>query len=337
MNMRRILLVAVVNLLLVCNVAAQSRTNSGITKNDDAKKTSVKKKPSSRKSAQGERKKEALRRFWLSMSMSSVFDTNVTHDERGISSFGLVPSFGAHFVDNPEKPSFEADYEVGLHRYTNTNEFDRVSHYFTASYRRQLAQRWYAKTVGEVSLKGSSEDRDVNNQYILEQQLQYRLSPSNRLTAFAAYRLKRYPITDQGSNAIDSYVGGKYERKLKGQRAWVLGYRYDKNRSQDPRNRYIRWSYNTEFSTPVSHGNRDLLTLGVRYSPRLYARQIKVNGERVARRDRRWVFDALYERQLSRDVRMGWSYSYETRNSNDPDKKFASNLFGVTFNFNWWK
>jgi hypothetical protein len=334
--MRRVLLVATINLLLVCAVAAQGQTNSGVTRNDDAPKTAVKKRSAPRKRSR-EEKKSASRRFWLSMSMSSEFDTNITHDERGLGSFGVVPSFGAHFVDNPEKPSFEADYEVALHRYTKTNEFDRVSHYFTASYRRQLARRWYAKTVGEVSLKGSSEDRDVNNQYVLEQQLQYRPNTANRLTAFAAYRLKRYPIAEQGSNAIDSYAGGKYERRLKAGRAWTLGYRYDKNRAQDPRNRYVRWSYNTEFSTPLSAANRDLLTLGLRYSPRPYARLIKVNGERVPRRDRRWVFDALYERQLSRDVRMGWSYSYETRNSNDPDKKFASNLFGVTFNFNWWK
>jgi hypothetical protein len=334
--MKRVLLALIVNLLLASYVAAQSQTNSGVDKTDDTTKTSVKKKSTSRKSRQGEKQREP-RRFWLSMSMSSAFDTNITHDEQSLDSFGLVPSFGAHFVDNTEKPSFEADYEVALHRYTRTNEFNRVSHYFTASYRRQLARRWYAKTTGEVSLKGSSEDRDVNNQYVLEQQLQYRFNPSNRLTAFAAYRLKRYPFQDQGKNAIDPYVGGKFEQRLKGERRWEIGYRYDKNRSQDVKDRYVRWSYNAEFATPLSKKRLDLLTVGLRYSPRLYARQIKVDGERVPRHDRRWAFDVLYERPLNRDVRMGWSYSYEKRGSNDPDKKFSSNLFGMTFTFDWWK
>jgi hypothetical protein len=30
------------------------------------------------------------------------------------------------------------------------------------------------------------------------------------------------------------------------------------------------------------------------------------------------------------------SYGFEKRDSNDPDKKFNSHLFGVAFNFKWW-
>jgi len=124
--------------------------------------------------AQTKEAETARRRWWISMSLASVFDTNITHDEQQISSFGLVPSLGFHFRDNPETPSFEADYEVGLHRYTNTDEFNRVSHNLTTVYRRQLVKRFYSKTTTEISLKGSSEDRDINNNYIFEQQFQYR-------------------------------------------------------------------------------------------------------------------------------------------------------------------
>ena len=60
--------------------------------------------------------------------------------------------------------------------------------HFTAAYRSRLSERFSSRTTAEVSLKGSSEDRDVNNQYSLEQQFQYRLRPSVRLSAFAAYR-----------------------------------------------------------------------------------------------------------------------------------------------------
>src|ERR1051325_10557962 len=115
------------------------------------------------------------RRWWVSMSLASVFDTNITHDEQQVSAFGLVPSFGFHFRDNPERPSLEVDYEVAVHRYNNTDEFDRVSHNLTAEYRKQLVKRLYAKTTTEISLKGSSEDREINNNYIVEEQLQYRL------------------------------------------------------------------------------------------------------------------------------------------------------------------
>src|SRR6185369_6878094 len=167
------------------------------------------------------------RRWWMSMSLASVFDTNITHDERQVSAFGLVPSFGLHFRDNAEKPSFEADYEVALHRYNNTDEFDRVSHNLTVEYRKQLVKRLYAKTTTEISLKGSSEDREINNNYIIEEQLQYRFPSNTRVAALAAYRLKRYPIVDQDSNSIDSYVGAKIEQRFRGERRVELGYRYD--------------------------------------------------------------------------------------------------------------
>src|SRR5215510_31750 len=157
------------------------------------------------------------------MSLASVFDTNITHDERQVGSFGLVPSFGFHFRDNAERPSFEADYEVALHRYNHTVEFDRVSHSLTAVYRKQLAKRFYSKTTTEISLKGSSEDREINNNYILEEQLQYRFTTNTRLAGLAAYRLKRYPFIDQDSNSIDSYAGAKIEQRFSGDRRLELG------------------------------------------------------------------------------------------------------------------
>lgn len=337
LTIRNVLITLAVCLFFACALPAQGQG----TESDNGPKTeaaaSKKKKKAARTSASQEQEGEKRRRrFWLSASLSTVFDSNVEHDERRLRSFGLVPSLGFHFQDNPEKPSFEAEYEVGFHRYTRTDSFDRVSHYFTGAYRRRLPGRFSARTTGEVSLKGSSEDRDVNNQYSLEQQLQYRLRPSVRLSAFAAYRLKRYPLVDAGKNAIDPYVGGRFQQELKGGREWQLTYRYDKNRSQDAKDRYVRWTYEAQFSTPLFRKRRDLLTLEARYSPRLYARQIKVDGARVPRKDRRWVFEADYERPLARDVRLGLNYRYETRGSNDPDKRFDGHVLGITFGFDWW-
>lgn len=171
--MKRTSTAIIVNLLLAFCVAAQNQepVPGNLTSTPTRAQTQI------AKVREGD---AARRRFWLSLSLSSAFDTNISHDAESLNSFGLVPSFGAHFRDNPERPSFEVDYEVALHRYTHTNEFDRVSHNFTAVYRKQLAKHLYAKTTGEVSIKGSSEDREVNNNYILEQQLQYRLTPSTR-------------------------------------------------------------------------------------------------------------------------------------------------------------
>jgi hypothetical protein len=337
MNMRKYLFALTVSLLLACAAAAQERTDTSAPAGKGAapkkKSSSARSKPQPR----GETAGGAARRLWFTMSLSSVFDTNVEDDETGVNSFGLVPSLGVHFRNDAEKPSFEADYEVGFHRYTNTQKYDRVSHNLTASYRLQLSRRWQARTNGEISLKGSSEDRDVNNQYVLEQELHYRVNPSNRLRLFGAYRVKRYPLEDVGKNAVDPYFGARFDQKLKGGRGWEVIYRYDKNRSQDPKDFYVRRTYGAQFTTPLSRERRDLLTLDVRFAPRLYARQVKVDGERVPRRDRRWTADFLYERPLRQDVRMALNYRYETRGSNDPEKNFDSHLFGASFSFDWWR
>lgn len=279
----------------------------------------------------------ARRRFWISLSLASVFDTNITHDEQQMPAFGIVPGFGLHFRDNAERPSFEADYEIALHRYNNTDEFDRVSQSFTTVYRRQLAKRLYSKTTSEISLKGSSEDRDVNNNYVVDQQLQYRLPTNTRVAGFAAYRLKRYPLFDADSNAIDSYAGAKIEQRLGADRRLEFTYRYDHNRAWNPRNNYFRRTYSAEFQTPVSIKRRDSLSAEFRYSPRSYqTRLTRVNGVRVPRHDDRWDFDLIYQRLIKSNLTMGFEYEFEKRNSNDLEKRFSSHAFALTFTFAGW-
>ncbi|HYY55917.1 MAG TPA: hypothetical protein VE842_01230 [Pyrinomonadaceae bacterium] len=331
--MRKYVFAPVVILLLVCPLVSHGQTKISAS----SRKGAVARKKSSSRSKPRKEDASVSRRLWITFALSSAFDSNIDDDDKGLNSFGLVPSVGVHFQDNAEKPSFEADYEVALHRYTNTDKYNRVSQNFRVAHRLQLSRRWQLRTTGEISLKGSSEDRDVNNQYVLEPQLQYRINPNNRLRLFGAYRVKRYPLEDIGKNAVDPYVGARFDQKLKGGRGWELFYRYDKNRSQDPKDRYVRWTYGAQFNTPLFAEHHDQLTLDVRYAPRLYARQVKVDGARVPRRDQRWTFDVLYERPLQRDLQMGLNYRYETRNSNDPEKNFNSHLFGMTLAFKWWR
>ena len=312
--MRKALMVILASLIVTIAVAAQTPSSRVIKQEDQLR-----------------------RRWWMSMSLASVFDTNITHDEQQVSAFGLVPSFGFHFRDNPERPSLEVDYEVALHRYNNTDEFDRVSHNLTVEYRKQLVKRLYAKTTTEMSLKGSSEDREINNNYIVEQQLQYRFTNSTRVAGLAAYRLKRYPLVDQDSNSIDSYAGAKLEQRFKGDRRVELSYRYDHNRAWDPRNNYIRRTYTLEFQTPLSIRRRDSLLTEFRYSPRDYQnRTTRVNGVRVPRHDDRWVFEVSYERFIRPNLSMAIDYQFEKRDSNDADKRFTSNVFGLSFTFDKW-
>ena len=273
------------------------------------------------------------RRLWFSATLATSFDTNINHDLVGVSSYGLVPSLGVHFQNSVEKPSFEIEYEVAAHNYTNSEEWDRVSQNLVVSYRKHLFGGWSTRTESEITLKGSSEDRELNNQYLLGQQLEYRINPNSRLQLVAAYRIKRDPI-DSGSNAIDPYAGIKFIQKLPGDKRWALSYRYDKNRSWDSKNRYIRWAYETEFATPIID-RRTRLSFDLTYKPRLYGRTIRVEGERVPRHDDRWIFETRVERVLRSDLLMVFVYRFERRDSNDPEKDFKSNQAGVALTYRW--
>ena len=273
------------------------------------------------------------RRLWFSATLATSFDTNINHDPKGVSSFGLVPSLAVHFQNDVEKPSFEIDYEVAAHNYTNSTEWDRVSHNLVMSYRKQLFGGWSTRTESEITLKGSSEDRELNNQYVLRQQLEYRVNDNSRLQLVAAYRIKRDP-SDSGSNAVDPYAGVRFIQKLAGDKRLAFSYRYDKNRSWDPKNRYIRWAYEAEFATPVVD-RRTRLSFDLTYKPRLYGRTVSVDGERVPRRDGRWIFETQVERVLRSDLRLVFVYRFERRDSNDPDKDFQSNQAGFALTYRW--
>jgi len=273
------------------------------------------------------------RRLWFTATLATSFDTNINHDPQGVSSVGLVPSLGVHFQNSVEKPSFEIEYEIAAHNYTNSEEWDRVSHNLVMSYRKHLFKGWSTRTESEITLKGSSEDRELNNQYVLREQLEYRLNENSRLQLVAAYRVKRDPL-DSGSNAIDPYVGARFIQKLAGDKRVALSYRYDKNRSWDPKNRYVRWAYEAEFSTPIVD-RRSRLSFDLTYKPRLYGRTVKVEGERIPRRDERWIFETQFERVLRPDLRMVFVYRFEQRDSNDPDKDFQSNQAGVALTYRW--
>lgn len=323
--MKMIFLVPAIVTLVLCSCSTLAQTDAA---NREIQPGAAKEPHKSLTETEGWR-----RRLSFSATLATSFDTNINHDPQGVSSFGLVPSLAVHFQNSVENPSFEIDYEVAAHNYSNSKEWDRVSHNLVMSYRKHLFGRWSTRTETEITLKGSSEDRELNNQYVLRQQLEYRVNENSRLQLVGAYRIKRDPY-DSGSNAINPYAGVRFIQKLAGDKRLVLSYRYDENRSWDPKNRYIRWAYEAEFATPFVD-RRTRLSFDLTYKPRLYGRTVKVEGERVPRRDGRWIFEAQVERVLRSDLRMVFVYRYERRDSNDPDKDFRSNQAGFALTYRW--
>jgi hypothetical protein len=317
------------------------------THDTDAKKSTVTSKKTSAKTNKAKSQKPTpaetfgnpRRRWWFYAGISTIFDSNIDHDDQNTRSFGLVPNLGVHFQDSLEKPRFQFDYQTASHSYTNTDRWDRLSHKLRASYERRFGRKLIAETIGEITNKGSSEDRELNNQYVMGQEIEFRATRAHRFKLFGAYRIKRSP-EDPGRDAINPYIGGNFEKLFGSNRSLEVGYRYDKNRSRDPRNRYIRWTYGAEFKTPFLH--RDSLTFEVKYRPQLYARIIEIEDEHgddhdVTRRDRRRIFGASWERWINENLTMGFVYRLETRRSNDVEKNFNSHLAGATLTYRWWR
>lgn len=212
---------------LVTTAAAQANDKSRSDTNRSTVSTSAKKSQlNTRQVSSIDYSSWQRRRFWLYFSLSSVFDSNIDHDENNVHSFGLVPSLGIHFQSNVDRPAFEFDYETALHRYSNTSRWDRMSHKARASYERGFTDFLRSEITGEMSIKGSSEDRELSDQYALRQAFKIRASRTRRFNIFGAYRIKR-DADDPGRNAIDPYIGASFEQRFAGRRSFELSYRYD--------------------------------------------------------------------------------------------------------------
>lgn len=274
------------------------------------------------------------------LTLSGIFDSNINHDEDDINDYGAVAGAGVYFRNRSERPNFEFNYEIGRHEYKNTDRWDRTSHNIRVRSENRLREKWVSDTEGEISIKGSTEDRELADRYSISQFFQYRLTRENRFNFGGAYRIKRYS-DDPRRNAANPYLEGGYERRFTGNRKLEFSYRYEENRARDEsRYSYIRWTYGAEFETPLFKGGR--LQVEARYRPQKYARIIEIelpNGKdiEVTRRDRRWIFSADWRRIVWRDLELGLIYKYEQRNSNDEDRNFKAHAAGVIFTYRWWK
>lgn len=266
-------------------------------------------------------------------SAANVFDTNINHDEEDtIRSLGMVLATGAQFRDNPRDPSVDVTYTIGFHRYTRTDRWDRLSHHVRALVETDLSGPWSWETVGEISLKGSSEDRELSDQYVINPRLDYRFGERHRFRMYGLLRLKRYD-EEILRNATNQYAGGELLfRSRKGSR-FEVGGRLERNDAAGPRYDYHRYTYYTEFVVPVSARDRielELTTRRQQYLNRL------VEDQEVLRRDQRWIPSFTWVRALTPEADLEVGYKLEARTSNDPEKKFNAHLVTVSVLRRWW-
>lgn len=261
-----------------------------------------------------------------------LYDSNINHssddphDTRG-AVFGLQ----ALYRLPADRPELELSYEIARHFHT-AEEWDRVSHHFRADWEHRLSNDWAVETVGEVSLKGSTEDRDISDQYTLSPRLEYRVDRQNRIRGYAAYRIRKFE-GDPDRDARNHYFGAEYAYRSGGVRRLDVGLRYEVNRAEAERHRYTRWTYYAQFTTPLAR--RDRLLLEARYRPRRYEFRTVEDDDDLLRYDKNWILSGALIHTFQARLDLSLEYRFETRDSNDPEENFNQHSVGVGLGYHF--
>lgn len=270
----------------------------------------------------------------VTASASSVFDSNINRDEESLDSYGTVAGTLVQYQNRFGPHRLNLEYEAAAHQYTGTDRWDRVSQRLRAAFRRDLSDRWYVEGISEISLKGSSEDRNIGNHYILEPRLTYRIDDDTDLRLNGAARLRRFEEEPE-QNALNRYVGAEFTQEADGDREWEVEARYEINGAENERRRYRRWTWRTAFATPVS--SRDHLQLELRIRTRRFThRLVEIEDEDVLREDHRWTPFVQWTRQFPAGLGLVLQYEYETRASNDPEQAYRGHQVGLSLRRRLW-
>lgn len=270
-------------------------------------------------------------RLWsLSTAVSNVYESNIDRNPDNHQTAGAVIGLGAQYQNRANRPWLTAQYQLGGHMYAGAPRWDRVSHNARATYEGRLFKPLTFEAVGEVSIKGSTEDRELGNQYIVSPRLQYRLPRGFRVGLDTGYRLKHY--ADRTRNATNPYGGVRLGQRS-GRSRWDLGYRYEENHADLTRNSYIRSTYSGDVVLPFTAN--DTLGLELKYRSRQYDRLVRIGSSRVPLRDEKWTISPEWVHAVGPQLQLRASYEFETRSANDPGRNYGAHSAVLAVERRW--
>jgi hypothetical protein len=279
---------------------------------------------------------KAAKKPWsLYANVANAYDSNINHDEDHVESVGVIYGAGARYRSD----AFVVEYEIASHNYSHTDKWDRISHDFTGAFQYPISNAFELQLQGEASFLGSSEDRELSNQYIVKPVLNYRMSKRYQIDFFGAARLKRFPNEeDQGRNASDPFAGAEFEADF-GHHAFQVSYRYERNMSDDPKYEFTRSVYGIDYVFDFSRSNR--LALEFDYKPQHYVyRLVEIDipdapDIEFLRRDVKYKLGVDFRILVGNHFQIEPVYEYEWRTSNDPDKHYTAHQPSLLLRYVW--
>jgi hypothetical protein len=275
-----------------------------------------------------------LPRLWsVGFTVSNSYDSNIDHDLRSVSAYGLAYGTGVQYQSDHVRPLFRVAYDLTRYSVPGAGRWSRLSHHLRTTVERRLNRRLYVDLVGDFLTSGTSEDRELANHYLVRPRVEYRLPRDHRIRFYAAHRLKRYANTAV-RDATNQYAGLELQRRFESGDRWQMGYRYEENRATGPRYRYRRLTYETEYTTVITE--RDTVTLEVVYrSQRYYHRFTEVDDIDVPRHNQRWIPSLWWVHRIGAHVDARLDYIFDTQSSNDLDEPYTAQNIGFSFGFRW--
>ena len=153
-----------------------------------------------------------------------------------------------------------------MHQYTATDRWDRVSQIGRAGVDAPLGKHLLFGVTGEIFLKGSSEDREIGDQYAVLPRMEIRPTDNTRFSVITAYR-KRYYGESSGSNATNRYVTFDSRIRLNGGTLEGAA-RFQENLPKLTRLRFQRQTFTGRYGWTIGDGGE--LIAGVEYRPVRY-------------------------------------------------------------------
>lgn len=267
--------------------------------------------------------------------MANVYESNIEHDPEAVPSVGVVPALHLRLGLQPAGALVTVDYVLARHSYSNTERWDRTSHQVRAAYEREVAENLTSVTEAEVSLRGSSEDRDLANQVQFVQAVEWKLSRAVRAEAYGTLRYKTVPASP-ADRAFKPNVGLVLQRRWDSGARVEVGGRGELNMEPDARGTYRRLTLTGEVRLPLAAPDSRVEVDGT-WRVRLYPNRIAEDADGDAldllRLDRQWSVGAAWHRPLLGRLALEVGGEVERRTSTDADKHYtaASARVGVAY------
>jgi hypothetical protein len=265
------------------------------------------------------------------LKLSSVYESNIDHDDLHTDSYGLVTRLRA-FIQRPgPRSALRLDYEGAFLSYSKTDKWDRVTHKVGASYERDLMDNLTVVALAELESNASTEDREFANQYTLNPHVEFEPVDPLRLNLYGAYRLKRFGES-RGSDETHLFSGIEIRARPTRASTWEFEYRYENSDSRSLSRRYTRQRFRGRLE--VAADSHNVMKMEVEYRPRRFAdRWVEVSETEVRREDERWIPAVSWVYRLASGHQFELGYEFQMRTSNDPDKVFDAHQ--ATFIVTW--